>query len=113
MSHTDSTVSEIPASKRGYSTSLLLSSCYNNKPLFRAGRPANTRLFNGAVWTAETADASQHLPSNAARFIITVSFLTAGGCIQKFPERVDNEIYAYNNKHSLRNNTKGYVGKTH
>jgi uncharacterized protein YccT (UPF0319 family) len=24
-----------------------------------------------------------------------------------------NEIYAYNNKHSLRNNTKGYGGKTH
>jgi len=26
---------------------------------------------------------------------------------------VDNEIYAYNNKHSLRSNTKGYGGKTH
>jgi hypothetical protein len=24
-----------------------------------------------------------------------------------------NEIYAYNNKHSLRSNTKGYGGKTH
>jgi len=24
-----------------------------------------------------------------------------------------NEIYAYNNKHSLRRNTKGYAGKTH
>jgi hypothetical protein len=35
------------------------------------------------------------------------------GCIQKFPDWVDNEIYAYNNKHSLRNNTKGYGGKTH
>jgi hypothetical protein len=35
------------------------------------------------------------------------------GCIQKFPDWVDNEIYAYNNKHSLRSNTKGYVGKTH
>jgi len=23
------------------------------------------------------------------------------GCIQKFPDRVDNEVYAYNNKHSL------------
>jgi hypothetical protein len=34
-------------------------------------------------------------------------------CIQKFPDYVDNEIYAYNNKHSLRRNTKGYGGKTH
>jgi hypothetical protein len=35
------------------------------------------------------------------------------GCIQKFPDWVDNEIYAYNNKHSLRNNIKGYGSKTH
>jgi hypothetical protein len=35
------------------------------------------------------------------------------GCIQKFPDWVDNEIYAYNNKHSLRNNPKDYGGKTH
>jgi hypothetical protein len=35
------------------------------------------------------------------------------GCVQKFPDWVDNEIYAYNNKHSLRSNTKGYGGKTH
>jgi hypothetical protein len=33
--------------------------------------------------------------------------------IQKFPDWVDNEIYAYKNKHSLRGNTKGYGGKTH
>jgi hypothetical protein len=32
---------------------------------------------------------------------------------QKFPDWVDNEIYAYNNKHTLRSNTKGYGGKTH
>jgi hypothetical protein len=36
-----------------------------------------------------------------------------GGFIQKFPNWIDNEIYAYNNKHSLRCNTKGYGGKTH
>jgi hypothetical protein len=24
-----------------------------------------------------------------------------------------NEIYAYNNKHSFRSNTKGYGGETH
>jgi hypothetical protein len=35
-----------------------------------------------------------------------------GGCIQKFPEWIDNEINN-NNKHSLRSNTKGYGGKTH
>jgi hypothetical protein len=39
--------------------------------------------------------------------------LTLRGCIQKFPDRVDNEIYAYSNKHSLKSNTKGYGGKTH
>jgi hypothetical protein len=35
------------------------------------------------------------------------------GYIQKLPDWVDKEIYAYNNKHSLRSNTKGYGGKTH
>jgi hypothetical protein len=35
------------------------------------------------------------------------------GYIQKFPDWVCNEIYASNNKHSLRSNTKGYGGKTH
>jgi hypothetical protein len=34
-------------------------------------------------------------------------------CNQKFPDRIDNEIYAYNNKHSLGSNTKGCGGKTH
>jgi hypothetical protein len=38
---------------------------------------------------------------------------TVRGCIQKFPDWDDNEIYAYNNKQSLRSNTKGYGGKTH
>jgi hypothetical protein len=37
------------------------------------------------------------------------------GCIQKFPDWVDNEIdnINNNNKHSLTSNTKGYGGKTH
>jgi hypothetical protein len=36
------------------------------------------------------------------------------GCIQKFPDWVDNAINNNNNnKHSLRSNTKGYGGKTH
>jgi hypothetical protein len=33
------------------------------------------------------------------------------GCVQKFPDWVDNEVN--NNKHSLKSNTKGYGGKTH
>jgi hypothetical protein len=35
------------------------------------------------------------------------------GCIQKFPDCVDKDIYAYNNKYSLRINIKGYGGKIH
>jgi len=35
------------------------------------------------------------------------------GCIQKFPDLVYNEVYAYKSKHSLRSNAKGYGGKTH
>jgi hypothetical protein len=35
------------------------------------------------------------------------------GCIQKFPDWIDNEINNNNNKHSLRSNTKGYSGRTH
>jgi hypothetical protein len=35
------------------------------------------------------------------------------GCIQKFPDWIDNEINNNNNKHSLRSNTKGYGCKTH
>jgi hypothetical protein len=41
------------------------------------------------------------------------SFCCEWGYIQKFPDWVDNEIYAYNNKQSMRSNTKGYGGKTH
>jgi len=33
------------------------------------------------------------------------------GCIQTFPDWVDKVIYAYNNKHSFRSNTKGYGRK--
>jgi len=35
-------------------------------------------------------------------------YLNIRGCIQKFPDWVDNER---NNKHSFRSNTKGYGGK--
>jgi hypothetical protein len=33
--------------------------------------------------------------------------------MQKFPDSVGNEIYAYKNKHSLRRNTMGYGRKIH
>jgi hypothetical protein len=42
---------------------------------------------------------------------LVVANLKLGGCIQKFPDWVNNEIN--NNKHSLRSNRKGYGGKTH
>jgi hypothetical protein len=35
------------------------------------------------------------------------------GYIQKFSDWTYNEIYAYNNKHLLRSNTKGYGSNTH
>jgi len=35
------------------------------------------------------------------------------GCIQKFPDWVDKEMYSYLWYCSLRSNTKGYGGKTH
>jgi len=34
-------------------------------------------------------------------------------CIQKFPDRIDDEMYAYLWYYSLRSNTMGYVSKTH
>jgi hypothetical protein len=40
-------------------------------------------------------------------------FQAMRGYHQTFPHWVDNEIYTYNNKHSLRSNTKGYGSKTH
>jgi hypothetical protein len=48
------------------------------------------------------------------------SFRRVQGCIQKFPDWVDNEMNNNNNnnnnnntKHSLGSNTKGYGDKTH
>jgi hypothetical protein len=35
------------------------------------------------------------------------------GCIEKFPDWVSEEIYAYNNKHSLRATQSVYGGKTY
>jgi hypothetical protein len=50
----------------------------------------------------------KHIDNFAFAFTCTI-----WGYIQKFPDWVNNEIYAYNNKNSLRSNTKGYGGKTH
>jgi hypothetical protein len=44
---------------------------------------------------------------------VNIDIATIRACIQKFPDWVYNEIYAYKNNHSLRSNTKGYGGKTH
>jgi hypothetical protein len=49
-----------------------------------------------------------HLTTANLRVVMTSG---VGGCIQKFPNGVDNEIHI--NRHSLRSNTKGYGGKTH
>jgi hypothetical protein len=49
----------------------------------------------------------------ASRYTDWITCLNATRCNQKFADWVDNEIYSYNNKHSLRSNTKGYGGKTH
>jgi len=50
----------------------------------------------------------------ATYYILTaVKTLNVRGYIQKFPDWVDNEIYAYLRNYSLRSNTKGYGGKTH
>jgi len=45
--------------------------------------------------------------------LIKTTWLYLQGCNQKFPDWIDNEIYSYNNEHSLRSNTKGYSGKTY
>jgi hypothetical protein len=44
--------------------------------------------------------------------VVVTNLYGIRGCIQKFTDWVDNEICAYNNKHSLRSNTKDYGGKT-
>jgi len=45
--------------------------------------------------------------------IYTYADSTILGCNQKFPDWVDNEIYAYLWYFSLRSNTMGYGGKSH
>jgi hypothetical protein len=58
----------------------------------------------------QSACGSSPEPDESSRTFPT-SYSNIRGCIQKFPDWVDK---AYNNKHSLRSNIKGYGGgKTH
>jgi hypothetical protein len=64
------------------------------------------------VFTLFIGDAvpfSSFISKNAAR---DSGRANVRGCNEKFPDWVGNEIYAYNNKHSLISNTRGH-GKTH
>jgi hypothetical protein len=48
--------------------------------------------------------------------LVLNSLLKVNECMRMYPKvsRLShNEIYAYNNKHSLRSNTKGYGSKSH
>jgi hypothetical protein len=56
----------------------------------------------GISWQAEWLLASEGLCSMELR-----------GCIQKFPDSIDNELYAYLWYYSLLSPSKGYGGKTH
>jgi hypothetical protein len=51
--------------------------------------------------------------SNWVVWNVDILTTTIRGCIQNFPDWVDNEINNNKNKHSLRSNTKSYGGKTH
>jgi len=44
---------------------------------------------------------------------LTILYSIIRGCIQMFPDWVDNEMYAYLRYYTLRSNTKGHGGKTH
>jgi hypothetical protein len=54
-----------------------------------------------------------HLLSQRTQLCANIFSKNIRECTQKFPDWVDNEIYAHNNKHALRSNTEGYGGKTH
>jgi hypothetical protein len=43
--------------------------------------------------------------------IFTLAYSVVREFMQKFPDWVDNEVYAYKNKHSSRSNTKCYGGR--
>jgi hypothetical protein len=68
--------------------------------------------FPGGKVSRSVELTTQRRPLSRLRVPIFLSLILRG-CIQKFPDWDDNEICAYNNKHSLRSNTKGYGGKTY
>jgi len=72
------------------------------------GSDANSyqQILNTYRWYSEQAKGSQKMWHCKECCMIVIR-----GYIQKFPDWVDNEIYTYNNEHSLRSNTKGYGGK--
>jgi hypothetical protein len=57
--------------------------------------------------------ARAHTHTHTHTYIYIYIYIYIRGCIQKFPDWVDEEINNNNNKHSLRSNTKGYGGKIH
>jgi hypothetical protein len=63
------------------------------------------------IWTTMHATLTESSRDSSQSFRTNTGILR--GCIQKFPDWINNEIYAYNNKHSLRINTKCYGSKTH
>jgi hypothetical protein len=73
----------------------------------------NTKINRGMI-------ISSLLSSSSFSSLHTLRFVLSGhevrwyirGCIRKFLDWVINEVYAYNNKHSLRSNTNGYGSKT-
>jgi hypothetical protein len=77
------------------------------------GLPMLALALTCSVWVCGLSLVSINRSRNMKRrFIPKTPSWKVRGCIQKFPEWVDNEI-KNNNKHSLRSNTKGYGGKTH
>jgi hypothetical protein len=76
---------------------------------------ASVHYINKAILCSWKSDAGRISEEcfNSPDGDVKTYLLAPRGCIHKFPDRVDNEIYAYNNKHTLRSNTKGYGGKTH
>jgi hypothetical protein len=72
--------------------------------------PLVTPLFLYA-WEERGTCSSFAVPDIQRQTLLVVWLIR--GYIRKFPDWVDNEIYAYKNKHSLRSNAKGYGGKFH
>jgi hypothetical protein len=84
---------------------------YNTLYILRNNRNHNHRLSGGL--SSSVVPLCSANTANTSSVFRHACGLEVRECIQKFPDWVDNEIYAYNNKQSLRSDTKGYGGKTH